>query len=228
MSPSTDNPFVIIMLIVIIILGIAITLLANVLLGAAQFRADQQKAEEKQPDQPGTPPTASGGDDTGPAPTISGIGAAGALAMPAVNGLSDTAFYMIVGVVFLEVFVLMALLYNLRVAINVRKKREAALEAASAVPAVPRLSWWDRLNRFKPVEQEADLLLDHDYDGIRELDNKLPPLVALRILLYDHLCLCLSLALPCVTFGTIACRRICYRRSRSRDQQGGIPKEGRQ
>lgn len=27
----------------------------------------------------------------------------------------------------------------------------------------------------KPIEQEADILLDHDYDGIKELDNSLPP-----------------------------------------------------
>jgi cytochrome c oxidase cbb3-type subunit 3 len=33
----------------------------------------------------------------------------------------------------------------------------------------------NKLTRTKPIEQEADLLLDHDYDGIRELDNVLPP-----------------------------------------------------
>ena len=27
----------------------------------------------------------------------------------------------------------------------------------------------------KPIEQETDILLDHDYDGIKELDNSLPP-----------------------------------------------------
>ena len=27
----------------------------------------------------------------------------------------------------------------------------------------------------KPIEQEKDILLDHDYDGIKELDNALPP-----------------------------------------------------
>ncbi|MDJ0645599.1 MAG: cbb3-type cytochrome c oxidase N-terminal domain-containing protein [Flavobacteriaceae bacterium] len=27
----------------------------------------------------------------------------------------------------------------------------------------------------KPIEQEQDILLDHDYDGIKELDNSLPP-----------------------------------------------------
>lgn len=31
------------------------------------------------------------------------------------------------------------------------------------------------INGFKPMEQEKDLLLDHDYDGIEELDNTLPP-----------------------------------------------------
>lgn len=30
---------------------------------------------------------------------------------------------------------------------------------------------WDS----KPIEQEEDILLDHDYDGIKELDNSLPP-----------------------------------------------------
>ncbi|MBP2282536.1 cytochrome c oxidase cbb3-type subunit 3 [Flavobacterium sp. CG_23.5] len=32
-----------------------------------------------------------------------------------------------------------------------------------------------RLTKSEPLENEASLLLDHDYDGIRELDNNLPP-----------------------------------------------------
>ena len=31
------------------------------------------------------------------------------------------------------------------------------------------------LTDAKPIEKEADILLDHDYDGIHELDNSLPP-----------------------------------------------------
>lgn len=152
MSSSIDNPFVVIMLIVIFILGIAISLLAHVVLGAAQYKAEKKEEEE------------------GGQPTKAGIGAAGAaLAMPAVNGLSDTAFYVIVGVVILELLVLMGLLYNLR---SIILKRKAAAER---VRAVPRVSWWDRINRLKPAAQEAELDLGHDYDGIRELDNKLPP-----------------------------------------------------
>jgi cytochrome c oxidase cbb3-type subunit 3 len=41
-------------------------------------------------------------------------------------------------------------------------------------------SWWSGLDkkiftRAVPVEKEADVMLDHDYDGIKELDNALPP-----------------------------------------------------
>lgn len=35
--------------------------------------------------------------------------------------------------------------------------------------------FWDKINALKPVEKEAEILLDHDYDGIKELDNHLPP-----------------------------------------------------
>ncbi len=41
-------------------------------------------------------------------------------------------------------------------------------------------NWWSDLDqkfftKAAPVEKEADVLLDHDYDGIKELDNALPP-----------------------------------------------------
>ncbi len=40
-------------------------------------------------------------------------------------------------------------------------------------------SMWQRLYDWStqavPVEREADVMLDHNYDGIRELDNSLPP-----------------------------------------------------
>jgi cytochrome c oxidase cbb3-type subunit III len=41
-------------------------------------------------------------------------------------------------------------------------------------------SWWAKMDaklftKAIPLEKEADHLLDHDYDGIQELDNSLPP-----------------------------------------------------
>lgn len=51
------------------------------------------------------------------------------------------------------------------------------LAAETAVQQGP--SWWARLmqslTRQVPVEQEKEIELDHEYDGIRELDNSLPP-----------------------------------------------------
>ena len=43
-----------------------------------------------------------------------------------------------------------------------------------------KLSNWfkklkSNLTKTKPIEQEGEIIMDHDYDGIRELDNKLPP-----------------------------------------------------
>ncbi len=42
-----------------------------------------------------------------------------------------------------------------------------------------RETFWEKLgkklNDSVPIEKEADVLLDHNYDGIKELDNNLPP-----------------------------------------------------
>lgn len=58
---------------------------------------------------------------------------------------------------------------------------EAAREAAKrkGVPYVKPVSWWERLwddfNASVPVDKESQIDLGHEYDGIRELDNHLPP-----------------------------------------------------
>jgi cytochrome c oxidase cbb3-type subunit 3 len=43
----------------------------------------------------------------------------------------------------------------------------------------PQRSWWSRvnekLNASVPVSEEKNIELDHSYDGIKELDNHLPP-----------------------------------------------------
>lgn len=33
---------------------------------------------------------------------------------------------------------------------------------------------WQKLLSLKPIEQEKDIVIDHEYDGIRELDNPIP------------------------------------------------------
>jgi cytochrome c oxidase cbb3-type subunit 3 len=57
---------------------------------------------------------------------------------------------------------------------------ETTMKTIETANAPKKETIWTRLNRkfisdAVPVEHEADVLLDHDYDGIKELDNNLPP-----------------------------------------------------
>lgn len=91
-----------------------------------------------------------------------------------IGGLSASTFYIMVTVIFLELFIILALLINVKFLLKTEKEKLiAALSPEEA--KVPKITWWSRFNKFKPVEQEADIDLGHDYDGIRELDNRLPP-----------------------------------------------------
>lgn len=51
--------------------------------------------------------------------------------------------------------------------------------AYTPVKGTAEKSWfsqvWDKMNRFKPLEEEGSVDTGHNYDGIRELDNITPP-----------------------------------------------------
>ncbi len=92
----------------------------------------------------------------------------------AIGGMPSEAFYFMASVIFLELLVILVLLMNIRILLKAEKQKLEAGEQ-EAIAKKPLFNWWARLNRFRPVEQEADIDLGHDYDGIRELDNRLPP-----------------------------------------------------
>jgi cytochrome c oxidase cbb3-type subunit 3 len=55
---------------------------------------------------------------------------------------------------------------------------KARYDAQRAAPS--KLALWikktyDKLKGAKPIEEEGEIILDHNYDGIKELDNNLPP-----------------------------------------------------
>lgn len=52
------------------------------------------------------------------------------------------------------------------------KESEAILEKSKAPK---KMSWMQRLTAAVPVENQEEIAFDHAFDGIRELDNKLPP-----------------------------------------------------
>jgi len=57
-------------------------------------------------------------------------------------------------------------------------EQKAKLDAAKSI-GFKESEWYKNLlkalTRTQPIENEGQLLLDHDYDGIKELDNTLPP-----------------------------------------------------
>jgi cytochrome c oxidase cbb3-type subunit 3 len=87
------------------------------------------------------------------------------------------ALMVLVGVVTLLVFVVAVMLLQVLNTFVEKVAQEKA--AALGIPYVPEPSWWTKLDRkltnAVPMEKEATVMLDHNYDGIQELDNHLPP-----------------------------------------------------
>jgi cytochrome c oxidase cbb3-type subunit 3 len=93
---------------------------------------------------------------------------------PNYGGLTATSFWLLVAVVAIEVVAITVIL------ILINRMKQELMPATVAKPSVDFRAWWSRVDkklftRAVAVEQEADILLDHEYDGIRELDNSLPP-----------------------------------------------------
>lgn len=90
-----------------------------------------------------------------------------------IGGLSKSSFYGLTGVIGLEVIILLTMLLFLK-QLLAKDKPADVVEQAEAKEAF-YIIWWKKLNNIRPATEEARLTLEHDYDGIRELDNNLPP-----------------------------------------------------
>ena len=86
--------------------------------------------------------------------------------------MSDGLFWIMVIVNAFLLLVLLGMLYNLSSLIKSLRSKEAE-EAQAAV--AEKSIWEGALSAAVPLEQENDILMDHEYDGIMESDNKLPP-----------------------------------------------------
>ena len=175
---SFSNPFVLTAVFVMVVLLLFIGILANVVIGSAVYYRERQKEQEHQEKK----------DKVFVGNKILGlivfllssisVKAQDITTVEKLNsnfgGISQTAFYFVVGTLFIELTVIFILLYQLR--FFLRKEKRIAESADMIVQtSKPKPGLWSRLNSFKPAEQEAEIDLGHDYDGIRELDNRLPP-----------------------------------------------------
>lgn len=84
-----------------------------------------------------------------------------------IGGLDQFTFYFIICIIFIELLVLGLLIYQFKFLLKTKTK----IVAESARVDSPIINI---LTDAVPVENEESILLDHDYDGIKELDNNLP------------------------------------------------------
>jgi cytochrome c oxidase cbb3-type subunit III len=73
-------------------------------------------------------------------------------------------------IILFELFVIFYMVRMIRLFI-VKEKELAPLTEKAVKTSV----FWDKFNASVSVESESAVLTDHEYDGIRELDNALPP-----------------------------------------------------
>jgi cytochrome c oxidase cbb3-type subunit 3 len=89
-----------------------------------------------------------------------------------ISGIPASHFYTLMGIIALELLVIISLVFLVRTMVRLIS---ADPEKAAVAEQVVKVNFWDRFNKVVPIEKEADIMLDHDYDGIKELDNSLPP-----------------------------------------------------
>jgi cytochrome c oxidase cbb3-type subunit III len=91
-----------------------------------------------------------------------------------IGGIDQFTFYFLVSIILLEVIVVV-LLFSILKTYTINELSVIMDPEAKAAPSKPERTILDVFNASVEIEKEEEILLDHDYDGIKELDNNLPP-----------------------------------------------------
>lgn len=176
-----QNPLAQAMLLLMVLLALAIAILSSVVNSAAHVFRDKLKAQKEEEKKSAGSVTA-GLLVLGLLMSLPGLAqdkaaetAVQAVADNSINGLSPLTFYIMMIVLAVEILIIIVLIYQLKWLMGIEKQAAAvAVEGEKAVkPSIG--SWWERINKSIAVDKEKDIDLEHDYDGIRELDNTIPP-----------------------------------------------------
>lgn len=92
--------------------------------------------------------------------------------VPMILDMEATVFWVLLGVLFFE-FVIILMLCFILYKFLLRKGLIRSFK--TALPTW--LQWNTMMGSDKPLEHEAEQLIAHDYDGIQELDNGMPPML---------------------------------------------------
>lgn len=85
----------------------------------------------------------------------------------------DRLNFLVLAVIFFELLVIAYFAYWLKTLLIPAKVKPLATGEPKALSQTN--AWWDRFNKSVEIENEKDVQLDHNYDGIKELNNALPP-----------------------------------------------------
>jgi len=96
------------------------------------------------------------------------------------GGLSYNTFWTMTTVLLLELLVVFLLVLFVKNIFNAIHPKERIIVLGKVQSDSWLIKTWHQLDKqfftkAVPLEKEADMLLDHNYDGIKELDNALPP-----------------------------------------------------
>lgn len=95
-----------------------------------------------------------------------------AVSSPYISGIPVADFYFIIGLLVFEALIMLVLLFHISALV---KALRGIPEKAHVPTRVLGKRLVKLLNKSVAIEEESTILLDHDYDGIQELDNDLPP-----------------------------------------------------
>ena len=91
-----------------------------------------------------------------------------------IGGLDSWIFVLLALLVLIEFLIILVMIKsikNLLIGMGFQKEPDPA-----SIKPLVNWKWLDRqLTDAVPLEREAEVMTDHDYDGIKELDNNLPP-----------------------------------------------------
>ncbi len=84
-------------------------------------------------------------------------------------GLGAGMFFLMIAFIVLEIIIIWVLISMIQ---SFVKRETIVTETVKAKKTEP--TFIDKLSGMVPIEEEESIMLDHNYDGIRELDNDLP------------------------------------------------------
>jgi len=160
-----SNPLFIGLLSIIVLLLIIISVLGGVLKNVAYYSTKERNSNKTKVLSAIVVVTLLLSTKSGIAQTVTTAAVGGYL------GLSSGLFYTLLAVIGFEILVILVLVNSIQ--LIVKPEVEKLKESKKITKQEP--SFLDQFNASVAIEKEADILMDHNYDGIKELDNDLPP-----------------------------------------------------